>query len=66
MRDLPGSRMIYCLRSPFAIPGLNEVRKDELLAKGYIPIISEAPGAQVDIFEKSIGSRFTFLQGHPE
>lgn len=44
---------------------LNEVRKDHLTDNGY-EIVSEAAGNHVDIFSKRVGSRFVFLQGHPE
>ena len=44
---------------------MNEVRKDDLLRKGY-DILSETPDGQVDIFSCNLGSNFLFLQGHPE
>ncbi len=44
---------------------LNEAPKEALVAAGY-EILSEAPVDHVDIFAKDFGSRFLFLQGHPE
>ena len=44
---------------------MNELRRCDLLGHGY-DIISEAPDGQVDTFTKVLGSRFLFLQGHPE
>ena len=44
---------------------MNEVRTSDLLARGY-EIVSEAAGGHVDVFAKTSGSRFLFLQGHPE
>jgi homoserine O-succinyltransferase len=44
---------------------LNGVVRAELVSKGY-GIVSEAPEEHVDIFTKTFGAPFLFLQGHPE
>lgn len=44
---------------------MNEVRKGDLLQKGY-DILSETADCQVDVFSRELGSSFLFLQGHPE
>jgi homoserine O-succinyltransferase/O-acetyltransferase len=44
---------------------LNEVTKDALENAGY-SILSQCHGGEVDMFMKSMPSRFLFLQGHPE
>lgn len=44
---------------------MNGLSRRELIGNGY-EIVSEAPGGQVDSFTKTLGSRFLFLQGHPE
>jgi homoserine O-succinyltransferase/O-acetyltransferase len=43
----------------------NGLSSDALTACGY-RICSSSPAVGVDIFEKQIGSHFTFMQGHPE
>lgn len=44
---------------------MNDVRKGDLLWKGY-DILSETADGQVDVFSRKLGSNFLFLQGHPE
>lgn len=44
---------------------LNELRRDDLLARGY-DILRESDEAGVDLFTLDKKSRFVFLQGHPE
>jgi homoserine O-succinyltransferase len=55
------------LPSPFKIAHsrLNELRADELTAKGY-QLLSLASKGGVDSFAKNVGSHFIFFQGHPE
>jgi homoserine O-succinyltransferase len=55
------------LPSPFKVPHsrLNEVRADDLTAKGY-QLLSRLPRGGVDGFAKDFGSQFIFFQGHPE
>lgn len=44
---------------------MNAVEADQLLDRNY-RILSDAPDGSVDVFAKDVGSRFVFLQGHPE
>lgn len=44
---------------------LNEAPRDMLMQKGY-RLLSEAGGGAVDMFAKTFGGTFLFLQGHPE
>jgi len=44
---------------------LNEVREEDLLARGY-RILTHSADAGVDIFTRDLDSRFIFFQGHPE
>jgi homoserine O-succinyltransferase/O-acetyltransferase len=44
---------------------LNEVRADDLAARGY-QLLTESADAGVDIFTKQLRSQFVFFQGHPE
>jgi homoserine O-succinyltransferase len=44
---------------------LNELRADDLTAKGYQLLAQSARGG-VDSFIKNVGSHFVFFQGHPE
>jgi len=55
------------LLSPLKIPHsrLNEVRADELAARGY-QLLTRSAEAGVDIFAKQLRSQFIFFQGHPE
>src|SRR5690348_6830097 len=55
------------LTTPIKVPHsrLNALRKGDLVARGY-QILTESREAGVDIFVKQLGSRFLFLQGHPE
>ena len=55
------------LPSPFKVAHsrLNEVRADDLTAKGY-QLLSRTPRGGVDSFAKDFGSQFIFFQGHPE
>src|SRR6185437_12058183 len=56
--DLPASIRVSHSR-------LNEVRENDLVARGY-RILTRSNEAGVDIFARDFGSRFIFLQGHPE
>lgn len=55
------------LPSPFKVAHsrFNEVRADDLTAKGY-QLLSHTPRGGVDSFAKDFGSQFIFFQGHPE
>jgi homoserine O-succinyltransferase len=55
------------LPSPFKVAHsrLNELRSDELTAKGYQVLALSSRGS-VDSFVKDVGSHFIFFQGHPE
>jgi homoserine O-succinyltransferase len=55
------------IASPLKIPHsrLNEVRADDLAARGY-QLLTQSAEAGVDIFAKEFGSQFIFFQGHPE
>jgi homoserine O-succinyltransferase len=55
------------LPSPFKVTHsrLNELRADDLTAKGY-QLLSHATRGGVDSFAKDFGSQFIFFQGHPE
>ena len=55
------------LSSPFKVAHsrLNEVRADDLAARGY-QLLSHTPRGSVDSFAKNFGSQFIFFQGHPE
>ncbi|HEX9469643.1 MAG TPA: homoserine O-succinyltransferase [Bradyrhizobium sp.] len=44
---------------------LNELRADDLVAKGY-QLLTRSPEAGADIFAKALRSQFIFFQGHPE
>jgi homoserine O-succinyltransferase len=44
---------------------LNEVREDDLTARGY-RVLTRSADAGVDIFARDDESRFIFFQGHPE
>jgi homoserine O-succinyltransferase len=43
----------------------NELREDELAAKGY-SILTRSDESGVGLFAKKCGSQFVFIQGHPE
>jgi homoserine O-succinyltransferase len=55
------------LPSPFKVTHsrLNELRADDLTAKGY-QLLSHSTRGGVDSFAKDFGSQFIFFQGHPE
>lgn len=55
------------LPSPFKVAHsrFNEVRADDLTAKGY-QLLSHTPRGGIDSFAKDFGSQFIFFQGHPE
>ncbi|HET7885108.1 MAG TPA: homoserine O-succinyltransferase [Bradyrhizobium sp.] len=55
------------LAAPFKIAHsrLNELRADDLAAKGY-QLLSRSLRGSVDSFAKNFGSEFIFFQGHPE
>jgi homoserine O-succinyltransferase len=59
--------LINGLPSPFKVSHsrLNEVRADDLTAKGY-QLLSRTPRGGIDSFAKDFGSQFIFFQGHPE
>jgi homoserine O-succinyltransferase/O-acetyltransferase len=44
---------------------LNELRKSDLLKRGY-RLLTHSAQAGVDMFSKQFGSQFIFFQGHPE
>jgi homoserine O-succinyltransferase len=44
---------------------LNELRGNDLVAKGY-RLLTQSAEAGVDIFTKQLRSHFVFFQGHPE
>lgn len=44
---------------------MNAVDADQLLLRNY-QILSSAADGSVDVFARTFGSRFVFLQGHPE
>lgn len=44
---------------------LNDLPADKLAAANYT-VLTQAPGAGVDIFTRQTRSRFVFFQGHPE
>ncbi|WP_420132900.1 homoserine O-succinyltransferase MetA [Rhodopseudomonas sp.] len=44
---------------------LNDLPADKLVAANYT-VLTQAPGAGVDIFTRQNRSRFVFFQGHPE
>ncbi len=43
----------------------NDLLRSDLEHSGY-DILTSSPGHGVDVFTKSLGSQFVFLQGHPE
>ena len=55
------------LAPPFKVAHsrLNEVRADDLIAKGY-QLLSHSTRGGIDSFAKDFGSQFIFFQGHPE
>jgi homoserine O-succinyltransferase/O-acetyltransferase len=55
------------LPAPFPVSHsrLNELRADDLAARGY-QLLTLSPQGGVDIFAKQLRSQFIFFQGHPE
>ena len=58
IRDIPSSLKVSHSR-------LNELKGSDLTARGYC-VLTQSREAGVDIFAKTLRSRFIFLQGHPE
>jgi homoserine O-succinyltransferase len=58
IRDIPSSLKVSHSR-------LNELKRSDLTARGYC-VLTQSREAGVDIFAKTLRSRFIFLQGHPE